>query len=495
MQIIMPKLGLTMTHGTVTEWLKAPGDPVAAEEALCVYETEKVTLELPAPEAGVLTEILVAAGETVAAGTPLCVMEEAVVSRQSSVVSSRGSGVKRQTSEGDGKVVATPKARALARQSGVDLGQVRGSGPAGRIQAADVRRGAAAAPIPAGATAEGAPLRATPLARRIAAAEGVDLRTISGTGPDGTITREDVEAGVGRQESGVRGQESEVSDQGSVASRRRQATRNTHYALRTTPAPDTVIPISNLRRVIGERMSQSASAAPHVTLFTEAEATNLVSARVQLNEELTLTAPGVEGSPGAATAKISYNTLFVALVARALREHPRLNSRLEADGIHELAAINIALAVDTERGLVTPVLREADRLALPAIQAGYDALIGRALAGKSLPDDFEGGTFTITNLGSLEVDGFTPIINPPQAAILGIGRIVEKPAARGGAVVVRPMVTLSLSFDHRIVDGAPAGRFLQRIKQLVERPMALVLGGGARGEWCEWRDLNGVGQF
>jgi pyruvate dehydrogenase E2 component (dihydrolipoamide acetyltransferase) len=236
-----------------------------------------------------------------------------------------------------------------------------------------------------------------------------------------------------------------------------------------------VIPISNLRRVIGERMSQSASAAPHVTLFTEAEATNLVSARVQLNEELTLTAPGVEGSPGAATAKISYNTLFVALVARALREHPRLNSRLEADGIHELAAINIALAVDTERGLVTPVLREVDRLALPAIQAGYDALIGRALAGKSLPDDFAGGTFTITNLGSLDVDGFTPIINPPQAAILGVGRIIEKPVAREGAVVVRPMMALSLSFDHRIVDGAPAGRFLQRIKQLVERPMALVL--------------------
>ena len=246
-------------------------------------------------------------------------------------------------------------------------------------------------------------------------------------------------------------------------------------------APDTVIPISNLRRVIGERMSQSASAAPHVTLFTEAEATNLVSARVQLNEELTLTAPGAEGSPGAAKSKISYNTLFVAMVASALREQPQLNSRLASDGIHLLAQINIALAVDTERGLVTPVLREADRLALPAIQAGYDALIGRALAGKSLPDDFEGGTFTITNLGSLEVDGFTPIINPPQAAILGIGRIVEKPAARGGAVVVRPMVTLSLSFDHRIVDGAPAGRFLQRIKQLVERPMALVLrGGGAR---------------
>jgi pyruvate dehydrogenase E2 component (dihydrolipoamide acetyltransferase) len=470
MQIIMPKLGLTMTHGTVTEWLKAPGDPVKAEEGLCIYETEKVSLELPSPEAGVLTEILVAAGETVAAGTPLCVVEAGV--------RSQASGVRHQSSVRGGTVVATPKARAVARQLGVDLGQVRGTGPGGRIQAADIHRDG----IAAGATAEGSPLRArgevkaTPLARRIAAAEGIDLWAISGTGPDGAITREDVETAVRGQEAGVRSQESGVRSQESRVSDQPPAPRNTQYALRTTPAPDTVIPLSNLRRVIGERMSQSAASAPHVTLMTEAEATNLVSARVQLNEELALNVPGASNAPGASKAKISYNTLFAALVARALKEHPRLNSRLAADGIHLLAQINIALAVDTERGLMTPVLAEVDRLSLPAIQRGYDDLVGRALAGKSQPDDFDGGTFTITNLGSLDVDGFTPIINPPQAAILGVGRIIEKPVARGGAVVVRPMVALSLSFDHRIVDGAPAGRFLQRIKQLVERPMALLVG-------------------
>lgn len=471
MQVIMPKLGLTMTHGTVAEWLKAPGDAVQAEEPLCTYETEKVTLELPSPIDGVLTEILTAAGETVAAGTPLCVVEPGGRSKPSAVG--------HRASMGGGAIAATPKARALARQLGVDLAQMQGTGPAGRIQAADVQAAAIAAAAGAtteaiGATTAGSPLRAggeikaTPLARRIAAAEGVDLRTIAGTGPDGTITREDVEAAVGREPSGVSGQSSVASGQSSVVGA-------TQYAIRHTAPGETILPLTSLRRVIGERMSQSATSAPHVTLFTEAEATNLVSARVQLNEELTLTAPGATGTPGAAQPKISYNTLFVALVARALKEHPQLNSRLAPDGIHLLAQINIALAVDTERGLVTPVLRDVDRLSLTAIQAGYDALIGRALAGKSLPDDFEGGTFTITNLGALDVDGFTPIINPPQAAILGIGRIIEKPVARGGAVVVRPMVTLSLSFDHRIVDGAPAGRFLQRIKQLVERPMALVL--------------------
>jgi pyruvate dehydrogenase E2 component (dihydrolipoamide acetyltransferase) len=210
-------------------------------------------------------------------------------------------------------------------------------------------------------------------------------------------------------------------------------------------------------------MSQSAFNAPHVTLMTEAEATNLVSARAQLNAEVP------------AADKITYNTLLAALTARALCEHPNVNARWEADGIRLLAEINVALAVDTERGLMTPVLREVDKLSLSAVQRGYAALLDRALAGRSLPDDFADGTFTITNLGGLDVDGFTPIINPPQAAILGVGRIVDKPVARDGAVVIRLMMTLSLSFDHRIVDGAPAAKFLQRIKQLVERPMALLL--------------------
>ncbi|MGC8781058.1 MAG: dihydrolipoamide acetyltransferase family protein, partial [Anaerolineae bacterium] len=436
MQIILPKLGLTTTHGTITEWLKAPGDAVKAEETLCTYETEKVTLELPSPADGVLAEILVPAGETVAVGTPLCVVETGVESQKSKVKS---------------QVAATPKARALARQLGVDLGRVRGTGPGGRVQAMDI-----AAPAPGPSPEEGAlrtrgAIKATPLARRMAAAEGIDLSRVIGTGPDGTITREDVEAVVREQASGIRPPS--------------PAAATTRHAPPTTPSPGTVVPISTLRRVIGERMSQSAFSAPHVTLFTEAEATNLVSARRQLNEELASHAPDAAGD----RIKISYNALFAALVARALKEHPYLNARLEPDGIHLIPTINIALAVDTERGLVTPVLHDVDRLSLAAIQAGYDALIGRALAGKSLPEDFEGGTFTITNLGALDVDGFTPIINPPQAAILGIGRIIEKPVAREGAVVVRPMVTLSLSFDHRIVDGAPAGRFLQRVKQLVER--------------------------
>ena len=465
MQIIMPKLGLTMTHGTITEWLKAPGDAVKAEEALCAYETEKVTLELAAPEDGVLAEILARAGTTVPAGAAVCEFvtgdegrrtkdggQGTGIRSQAAGGRDQGSGIRGQESaptpvlppaQTPGSsfqlpasnfqpLTATPKARALARQAGVDLATVAGSGPAGRIQAADVLVVGAGSPRPATAPAE---IKATPLARRIAAAEGVDLAPLTGTGPEGTITREDVEQAVRDQASGVRSQESASTPVSQPAQ-----LPETSFQL---PASN-FQPHSALRRTIADRMSQSAFNAPHVTLMTEAEATNLVSARAQLNAEVP------------AADKISYNTLLAALTARALREHPNVNARWEADGIRLLAGINVALAVDTERGLMTPVLRDVDKLSLSTVQRGYSALLDRALVGRSLPDDFADGTFTITNLGGLDVDGFTPIINPPQAAILGVGRIIDKPVARDGAVVIRPMVTLSLSFDHRIVDVSPA---------------------------------------
>jgi pyruvate dehydrogenase E2 component (dihydrolipoamide acetyltransferase) len=188
-----------------------------------------------------------------------------------------------------------------------------------------------------------------------------------------------------------------------------------------------------------------------------------VAARQQINDEL------------AGAAKISYNALLVALVARALRQHPSLNACLVEGEIRVYEAVNIALAVDTERGLVAPVIRDADRLHLLAIQQLGDELIARALAGTSLPDDFSGGSFTITNLGGFDIDGFTPIINQPQAAILGVGRIASRPVDVGGVVGLRQMMTLSLSFDHRLVDGGPAARFLQRLKQLIERPFAWAI--------------------
>ncbi len=206
MQITMPKLGLTMTHGTITEWLKAPGDAVRAEEALCIYETEKVSLELPSPQDGVLTQILASVGEAVAAGTPICVVEAAD--------DRSGTTDDRRPSTENGTVFATPKARALARQHGIDLRQIEGRGPGGRVHCDDVLAVVAQSRHPSPARAVGsaipagevATIKATPLARRIAAAEGLDLRAIAGSGPDGTITREDVEEAIRGQGAGIRGQ-------------------------------------------------------------------------------------------------------------------------------------------------------------------------------------------------------------------------------------------------------------------------------------------------
>jgi pyruvate dehydrogenase E2 component (dihydrolipoamide acetyltransferase) len=226
------------------------------------------------------------------------------------------------------------------------------------------------------------------------------------------------------------------------------------------------VPLTGMRRIIAERMAASHTATARVTLVTEADATAFVEAREQLKASVTEEwgfAPG-------------YNDLLGLIVARALREFPYMNARLSADGsaIERLPFVNLGMAVDTERGLLVPVIRDADQKGLRAFGAEFRALVERARVGKSLPDDLSGGTFTITNLGMYDVDAFTPIINLPEAAILGAGRIRPKAVVRDGQIVARQMWTLSLTFDHRLVDGAPAARFLQRIKQLVENPFLLL---------------------
>ncbi|MCL4299432.1 MAG: 2-oxo acid dehydrogenase subunit E2 [Anaerolineae bacterium] len=432
MQIIMPKLGLTMTEGTLTRWRKAEGDPVEPGEILFEFESEKSALEFESPTAGILSEILVAAGQTVPCGTPVCrVGEGGQPARASAAPAFQKPAVPQTTSplsveNQANRLPATPRAKARAHELHVDLPQLQGSGPDGRIQLVDVEQWWAGQPKEAPAP------KLTPVARRMAAEQQLDPAAVVGGAHVGRITKEDV----------VR------------------ASQTVSPAL-----PGELIPLSTTRQVIAQRLSQSAFTAPHVTLFTEAEATYLVEARMQLNAEL----PPEQ--------KISYNTLLVAICAKTLREQPQFNAIFDqaANGIRLQPEINIALAVDTERGLTTPVLARVDTLSLTAIQQGYAALVERAADGQLRPEDLAGGTFTLTNLGAFEVDGFTPIINPPQLAILGVGRIVAKPVVYQNEVVIRQIMALSLSFDHRAIDGAPAAKFLQRIKQLVERPFALML--------------------
>ena len=222
---------------------------------------------------------------------------------------------------------------------------------------------------------------------------------------------------------------------------------------------ESIKPLSNLRLIIASRLGTSWNERPQVTLTTEADASLFVEARIQMNKELEK--KGV---------KLSYNTLLLKLSAMALAEHPYMNVSLISEGLLQHHQVNVGLAVDTEQGLMVPVLHNAAVMSHEELHYDLQGLIERTLQGKSKSEDLIGGTFTITNLGTFEIDAFTPIINPPECAILGIGRIIEKPVVREGKVLVRQMMALSLSFDHRLVDGVPAARFLQRIKHYIEQP-------------------------
>ncbi len=299
-------------------------------------------------------------------------------------------------------------------------------------------------------------LAASPRARRLAADRGVDLKTVAGTGPGGRIVEADVLAAAVSAASGP--------TPNAVTDRTGPATPGDAFPRAELPVARTV-PLTGRRGLTAERMTQSARTIPQVTLTTEVDADNLQELRGRLSD--------MEAGWGFAPG---YAELIGYLTVRALREHPELNARLSADGqaIEILADINLGLAVDTGQGLLVPVVTGADGMDLRTFTTRARELITRAREGTALPDDLAGGTFTITSLGALGVDAFTPLINPPEAAILGLGRIREKPAVFAGRITPRPLLTLSLVFDHRIVDGAPAARFLQRLGEMIEHPEAAI---------------------
>jgi pyruvate dehydrogenase E2 component (dihydrolipoamide acetyltransferase) len=409
-EVVMPRLGWNMEAGTVVEWLKHDGDRVNAGEFLFLVESDKATTEVESLDSGILRipENALRIGEELPVGTVLGYL---VQEGENAPAGQQAAGSRQQAANGAQQVAPKPQSSAL---------------PA-----------------------------ASPRAIRIAGELGVDWTKLTGTGGGGRIVERDVRAAAEQAPPGGTGLQPAET----------QVTNLPPLATKPVSAvAEAATPISTMRRIIGERMAQSVHTAAPVTLTTEADATPLVRLRDDLAGALMTTD----------TAMPSYNDLFARLVAIALREFPDLNASLVDGGIVRHDAVHLGMAVDTEKGLLVPVIRDAHAKSVQAIAVESARLIGQARAGKASLDDLKGGTFTITNLGMYEIDAFTPIINLPECAILGIGRIVARPVVvdeETETVAVRKMVALSLTFDHRVVDGAPAARFLKRVKQFVEQPL------------------------
>jgi pyruvate dehydrogenase E2 component (dihydrolipoamide acetyltransferase) len=414
-EVVMPRLGWNMEVGTVVEWLKHDGDPVKAGEYLFLVESDKATTEVESLDSGVLR----------IPGNALRIGEELPVGTLLAYLVQEGENV--PTNGGNGTSVSAMSAPSAS--------------------AAPV----AAVTAPAPERSGGLPA-ASPRAIRVASELGVDWTKLTGTGGGGRIVERDVQA--------AHAQTAQAAQTAPVPA----AVAPVAAPVSSLPATEVAAPISSMRRIIGERMAQSAHTVAPVTLTTDADASALVRLRDEIAGALITTD----------TPAPSYNDLFTRLVAVALGEFPDLNASLTDGGIVRHAAVHMGIAVDTEKGLLVPVIRDAQAKSVQAIAVESARLIGQARAGRSSRDDLTGGTFTITNLGMYEIDAFTPIINLPECAILGIGRIVPRPVVideEAEVLAVRKMVALSLTFDHRVVDGAPAARFLKRVKQFVEQPL------------------------
>ncbi len=455
-ELFIPKLGQTVEEVTILGWKVEDGQRVEQGEPVLEVETDKAVFPVEANASGYIHLGPYKVGDVVPVLTVV-----AVIGKKDDKFAVKGAPAAPPEVEeaaapeavptmavapqaaAPGKVFASPRARRLAAQEGVDLRLVTPTGGGGvRVAERDVLAYLSAMP------------KATPVAQRMAAEAGIDLRQVVGTGPGGKITREDVERAI--------------QAAAPVAPAAPAPAPAPAPAVPAMPLPEVEvlerIPLKGVRAVIAQRMAASVHTTARVTLVSEVDATHFVEMRERLKQQV---AEEWGFAPG-------YNDLLAKIVASALRKFPYMNARLTEDAIELLAHVNIGIAVDTERGLLVPVVRDVDRKSLRQFGEELRQLVERARAGRALPDDLSGGTFTITNLGPYDIDAFTPVINLPEAAILGVGRIVPKVVARDGQMVIRQMVTLSLAFDHRLVDGAPAARFLQYIKQLVEEPYLLA---------------------
>ncbi len=421
--ILMPALSPTMTEGNLARWLKQEGDRIKAGDVIAEIETDKATMEVEAVDEGILGRILVPAGtQGVKVNDVIAVLVEA------------GEAVPAAGAAPQAIPAATPAAPAP-------------------VAAAPV----AAAPAPA--PASGDRVFASPLARRMAAQAGLDIGKIAGSGPNGRIVKADVDAALSRGPAPVAAAAS-IAAPAPVAAPRPAAPV-------AITAPHTAVPNSSIRKVIARRLAESKATIPHFYVSTDVEIDALLKIRADLN------ARSPKDGPGA--YKLSVNDLVIKATAVTLRRFPSVNAIWTEDAILQLHDVDISVAVSIPDGLITPIVKGADIKGLAAISNEMKDLAARAKTGKLKPEEFQGGGFSISNMGMYGVKDFAAIINPPQAGILAVSAGEQRPVVKNGALAIATVMTLTLSVDHRVIDGALAAEFLQALKRNIEDPLSLML--------------------
>jgi len=430
-QVTLPALGETVDTSTIERWLKKEGDAVTSGDVLCEITTDKATLEVESYYTGTLLKIVAVGGpgeaipdEILAGGAPAAATAapraaapEPVAPAEAPAAAPSPAAEPLTASPPRGRVVASPRARRTARELGVPLAGLRGTGPGGRIVEADVVAAAGAAPG----------VKASPVARKLAEQQGVDLAAVRGTGPGGKVLKADVLAA----------------------------------AHAPAVAPGTVVPLTAMRRIVAERMLHSKQTTPCYYLQMDADMTDVADLRAKLNAAAT-------------DGKIAFNDFVIKAAALALKAFPQVNSRWVEGGIERRGAAHVGLAVALDEGLVVPVVRDADTKSLGEIACETADFAQRARSKKLLPDEYQDGCITVSNLGMFGIRSFIPVVNPGESTILGLGVIQDHVVYRQGGIQVRKMMSMTLSVDHRLVDGAVGAQFLERIRDLLEAPQKLA---------------------
>lgn len=438
-KIIMPKQGLQMTEGTITKWLVKEGDKVEIGQPLFEMETDKNTIQIDSTAAGEVLKLVAKEDETVPITETIAIVgkkgedfadllpkkeekkpEPAPAPAVPTAPAVKAAPAAPAAPAADdvtpialegSRIFVTPRAKMTAERKNLDYKTVKGTGPSGLIIERDVLAAAA--------------VKASPVAKAIAARKGVSVTTVTGTGENGKIVKHDI-----------------LSGDANLA------------------REDKVIPISGMRKVIADNMMNSVQSMAHAyhKVAVDMSQAKLIRAAFKKAEK-----------------KVSFNDIIIMALGRALQEHPRMNALVEDGKITENGSVNIGIAVAVDNGLIVPTVRDVQNMTLGEIHDESARLIAKTKAGGLKKEDYSGGTFTVSNLGMFGIDEFTAIVNPPQVGILAVGAMTDTPVVRDGQIVVRPMMNLVLTYDHRVIDGAPAAQFLSRLKELLENPYLMIV--------------------